>query len=91
MVTNYDGLPFEVKMLGHIQERVFYPSAPTTELKWHQDNEDRLVELCEPTDWWFQMDNELPIPFPSKIFIPKNTFHRVIKGVTHLKVKIYFL
>lgn len=91
MVKKYEGLPFEVKYHKNCQERIFYPTAPTTELKWHQDNEDRLVELCEPTDWYIQLDNELPVPFPPKLFIPKNTFHRVIKGVTHLKVKIYFI
>jgi hypothetical protein len=34
------------------------------------------------------MDNQLPIKIEGKIFIPKNTFHRIIKGDGDLKVKV---
>jgi hypothetical protein len=40
------------------------------------------------TDWMVQMDNELPKPLTEKVFIPKETYHRVIKGSDDLTVKI---
>lgn len=59
-----------------------------SELKWHWDGEDRLVEpLCD-TDWQFQFDNELPQRIYKEIFIPAGMIHRVIKGTGELVVKI---
>jgi hypothetical protein len=34
------------------------------------------------------MDNQLPQRMTGKIFIPKEVWHRVIKGKNELKVKI---
>jgi len=36
----------------------------------------------------FQFDNELPQLLKNVIFIPRNTYHRVIKGTTNLTVHI---
>ncbi len=60
------------------------------ELTWHRDHKDRIVEVLNDTDWFFQMDNKLPIHLSKnkKIKIPKNTFHRVIKGKTPLTIRI---
>jgi hypothetical protein len=71
-------------------ERVFSSDVPETELKWHRDKENRLVEVLKDTDWYFQMDNELPIPLKKgvKFEIPKETYHRVIKGTGDLKILI---
>jgi hypothetical protein len=54
------------------------------------DKENRIVEVLEDSDWRFQMDNELPIPLKKgvKLEIPKETFHRVIKGTGDLKILI---
>lgn len=70
--------------------RIFESSVESNELVWHRDREDRMVEILEENDWKFQFDNELPITLKlnETIMIPKNTYHRVIKGTTDLKVKI---
>ena len=68
--------------------REFSQDTPSFEFVWHRDKEDRLVEAMHDTDWQVQLDNELPIAI-SKVFIPKDTYHRVIKGTGNLKVKIW--
>lgn len=68
--------------------RVFDESIDPIELMWHRDKEDRIVEAVEPTDWLFQLDNELPTLIDKPIFIPKYVWHRTIKGTGHLKVKV---
>jgi len=61
-----------------------------SELEWHRDRENRLVEVIEANGWCFQYDNELPIQLQEgdKLFIPKEHFHRVIKGNGDLVVEI---
>jgi hypothetical protein len=56
--------------------------------KWHRDREDRIVEIIGETDWQLQMDNELPKTMSGKVFIPKEVWHRIIKGNGDLKVRI---
>ena len=68
--------------------RTFPNDTKSTELVWHRDKEDRIVEAVENTNWLFQMDNQLPTKIEGEIFIPKNTFHRIIKGDGDLKVKV---
>ena len=59
------------------------------ELKWHFDDEDRIVELIEETDWLFQFDDELPFSISeTPIHIPKGKYHRVIMGDKDLIVKV---
>ena len=71
-------------------KRVFSSDVPERELVWHMDKENRIVEVLEDSEWLFQMDNELPISLKKgvKIDIPKETFHRVIKGSGGLKILI---
>jgi len=73
---------------GTSKVRVFESDVKSGELKWHWDEEDRLVELLEPTDWFFQIDNNLPVRFPQSILIERGTWHRVIKGDGRLVVRI---
>jgi len=69
--------------------REFSNSTSSFELVWHRDKEDRYVESLHDTDWEFQLDNELPQKITkNKLFIPKETYHRLIKGTGNLKVKI---
>lgn len=68
--------------------RIFSSAVPSGELKWHWDEEDRLVELLEPTDWLFQIDNSLPVDFPDSVLIKSGVWHRVIKGDKNLVVRI---
>lgn len=68
--------------------RTFLPTVESSELKWHQDWEDREVVFLNENDWSYQIDNELPKPCSGTIFIKSGTWHRVIKGKTDLRVKI---
>jgi hypothetical protein len=68
--------------------REFKVDTDSSEYIWHKDREDRVIESIGDTDWLIQMDNELPKKIEGKIFIPKETFHRVIKGKGDLKVKL---
>ena len=70
--------------------REFSQDTPSFEFVWHRDREDRIVEAMHDTDWQFQLDNEFPIRLTKdKLFIPKETYHRVIKGTGDLVVKIW--
>ena len=60
------------------------------ELVWHQDEEDRTIEILEGEGWQLQRDNELPFALQEgdSIFIPMGQIHRVIKGNNNLKIQI---
>jgi hypothetical protein len=82
-------LPFIEKSVGNNQYiREFSSDVDTHELEWHIDREDRTVEVIENNNWHFQLDNNLPQLLKETIFIPKETYHRVIKGTGNLKVRI---
>ena len=68
--------------------REFSQDTPSFEFVWHRDKEDRIVEAMHDTDWKFQMDNLVPQEI-NRIFIPKETYHRLIKGTGDLVLKIW--
>ena len=79
----------EEKKDGHII-REFSDNTPSFEFVWHRDREDRVVQAINDTDWLFQLDNQTPIRLTKdKLFIPKETYHRIIKGTGDLVVKIW--
>ena len=78
----------QTNITKNVFERVFDTSVDDDELVWHRDKEDRIVESIGDTDWMIQLDNELPIPLTERTYIPKETYHRVIKGNGDLKVKV---
>jgi hypothetical protein len=80
--------PFKEKKQKNISIREFSSNVDSSELIWHKDKEDRIVEVLQNSNWMFQMDNELPKLLKDKLFIPKETYHRVIKGNGDLVVKI---
>lgn len=73
--------------------RKFPADTPEHLLKWHEDEEDRIIRVNEMTDWKFQFDNELPVVLhPSReIHIPKGRIHRIIKGNGDLIIEIRML
>jgi hypothetical protein len=73
--------------------RVFKPNVDNSELVWHRDKEDRLVEVVSGKGWMLQLDNQIPIELmPGDVLkIKKETYHRVIRGNTPLKVIIKLL
>jgi len=78
----------------HISEnsfiRVFDDGIDPIELLWHRDKEDRTVVVLHDTDWQYQEDNKLPIELKEgiSIFIPRHSWHRLIKGTNKLKLRI---
>ncbi len=78
----------EKKLTDDTYLRTFSAETPETDLIWHLDREDRVIEATHFTDWKFQFDNKLPISLNNKINIPKNTFHRIIKGTDNCTIKV---
>jgi quercetin dioxygenase-like cupin family protein len=70
--------------------REFSSEVDPMSLVWHQDEEDRTIEILEGEGWQLQRDNELPLALQEgdSIFIPMGQIHRVIKGNTNLKIQI---
>jgi hypothetical protein len=70
--------------------RTFREDISINELVWHYDLKDRYMTVILASNWMFQFDDQLPIKLEDnqKIFIPKNTYHRIIKGTGELKIKI---
>lgn len=68
--------------------REFKQETDSSEYIWHRDKEDRVIESIGDTDWLIQMDNELPKRIEGRVFIPKEKYHRVIKGTGDLKIKL---
>ena len=69
--------------------RTFTQHAGYFELVWHRDKEDRYIEPLEETDWSFQFDNDTPkVIGKDKLFIPRLTYHRLIKGTGELRLRV---
>lgn len=82
---------YEQENIGQFKfRRVFTENVDIDELVWHRDREDREVFVESSNGWMLQMDNELPqvLQEGQKYFIPKLTYHRVIRGTGDLKIII---
>jgi hypothetical protein len=79
----------EVSTSGVIK-RTFDTNIDPSELVWHRDRRDRVVTPTNENDWMIQFDNELPkkLVIGESITIPKESYHRVIKGSGDLIVEI---
>lgn len=88
-----ESLPFQEKINGNFRIRKFSEALSESELKWHTDNENRIVKPLHETDWKLQIDNELPMTLikNKEYFIPKDVYHRVIKGNGNLEILVTFL
>ena len=82
--------PYTEHVLDNIRTRTFSVDVDEDELVWHRDHHDRYVTIIEGDGWRIQMDNKLPRMLePGDAFpIPKNTYHRILKGYTDLVVEI---
>ena len=92
LTSQVTGRPYsETKLDGYVI-REFSSKAHSFEFVWHRDKEDRYIQALHPTDWQIQLDNKFPqVLSENKLFIPRETYHRAIKGTGDLKVKIYKL
>lgn len=70
--------------------REFDKNIDPHELMWHRDLLDRTVTVLEGEGWYFQLENQLPVELKqnNSIFIPRMECHRIIKGISTLKIKI---
>ena len=77
----------ELRTFDTIQ-RKFKQDIDELELVWHRDRNDRQVTIIGETDWMFQLEDEIPQQLKDTIFIPKSTYHRLIKGTGELNILI---
>jgi quercetin dioxygenase-like cupin family protein len=82
--------PYTEEVKGNTRTRVLQENVESHELVWHRDRNDRLVEVIQSKGWMFQYDNGLPFEIKSGdiIVIPKESYHRVIKGQGDLVIEI---
>lgn len=84
-----EGVPYIQKQISDTQFiRYFGEDINQNWLKWHWDEEPRIIEANPNTDWKFQFDDELPISFNGEIFIEPGRYHRIIKGTDSVTLKI---
>ena len=77
--------PYENK--GNI--RTFSKDVDPMELVWHQDKEDRHIEVIDGEGWSIQMDDQLPLVISKgdRIFIHEGQVHPSIKRYNRFKNK----
>ena len=82
--------PFVQEELNGKLIREFSEHVNSSELVWHRDKEDRIVTVLEGSGWMLQIENKLPVLLETNTIyhIPKNMYHRVIKGSNKLVVEI---
>ena len=68
--------------------RTFDETIDPIELKWHRDDEDRMIVAVGKSDWKIQLENRLPQDLNTAVFIARGEWHRVIKGKGELVIKI---
>lgn len=88
MVTSI-GKPYKDKKNKYIY-RFFNVNDNSMSLVWHRDKKDRWVKIINGFGWYLQMDNDIPFKLIKNqtYFIPKETFHRIIKGKSNLLIRI---
>jgi len=83
--------PFEEKKLKENKfVRVFKENVDSGELIWHRDKEHRIVKVLKSQEWGLQLDNQMPFIMEEgkNYVIPKEEWHRVIKGKGDLVIEI---
>lgn len=87
MVVN----PYSEEIENDVIIRIFEEDVDNDELVWHRDKKDRKVEIIESENWYFQFEDNIPIEMKKGdvLNIPKESYHRIIKGKNNLKVKIF--
>ena len=78
------------KLNNWIFVRTFKHDVLSDELVWHRDENGRFIEVLEGSGWEFQFDDRLPrkLHKGDRFFIPAQTFHRIKRGNSDLKIKI---
>jgi hypothetical protein len=84
-------LPFKEKQIAeNVFLRYFDHNILSEELIWHQDQEDRTIEIIQSNDWYFQRDEEVPFKLIEgmKFSIKKMNYHRLLRGKDDLIIKV---
>jgi hypothetical protein len=70
--------------------REFSESVTREELEWHMDRRDRRIKVLGGSGWKLQLESGLPfdLQLEGEYLIPKESWHRVIKGQGALKILI---
>jgi hypothetical protein len=89
-LTKENKQPYTQNLKNGYIIREFDTNIDVSELVWHRDKKDRVVEVVSGNGWKFQLDNHLPVELKEGMVleIPKETFHRIGKGDTKLVIKI---
>jgi len=71
--------------------RTFSSDIDSDELIWHRDKKDREITILSGVGWKLQMEDKLPKELEiGKLYnIPKEEYHRIIKGTDDLTIKIW--
>tara|TARA_R110000782_G_scaffold40629_1_gene93775 strand:+ start:369 stop:647 length:279 start_codon:yes stop_codon:yes gene_type:complete len=83
--------PFKEKQIAeNVFLRYFDHNILSEELIWHQDQEDRTIEIIQSNDWYFQRDEEVPFKLIEgmKFSIKKMNYHRLLRGKDDLIIKV---
>ena len=68
--------------------RLFHSKVDPEKLKWHMDDEDRIIQALHKNNWQFQLEDQLPVSLDKPIFIKRHQWHRLIKGDDSLMIKV---
>jgi len=81
---------FENSIYKKVFTRVIKEDVKQDQLIWHIDKKDRDIKVVWGTGWKLQNDNELPfeIKIGQTYHINKESFHRLLKGDSELKLEI---
>lgn len=69
--------------------RTFSKDVNEEELIWHQDRQNRTIHILSGDKWKIQLEDNLPLDLQigKEYYIPKLTYHRVIKGEGDLVIR----
>ena len=84
--------PYQERILSeNVMLRKFSQRVQPSQLVWHRDRENRIIEVLSGKGWLFQRDNKLPIVLKEgdRIKVKAGEYHRLIKGDKNLYVKIF--
>lgn len=82
--------PYSEKRMGNLIVREFSSGTHSAELEWHKDHNDRHLRVVSGSGWKLQRKDNLPIQMNEGVtyYIPKDSWHRIIKGEDNLKIAI---
>lgn len=86
-------LPFHEQQTQGFLLRTFSQNLTEEELKWHFDDENRMIVPVSGYGWKLQIDECLPeeLLVDKEYMIPVDVYHRLIKGNGDLEVRLYKL